>query len=165
VLFVREVLHASPAVFGLVLTISAFGGIVAGLSAERVIKTLGSGTTIIATLALAGVAGLAAGTTNNVVVFAGSMALAIACGTTANIVVLSLRQTLVPDELRGRVNSLYRVAIATAAPLGALAAGQLATIVSLRAPLLVMGFGTLVLAVAATPVVNNAAVAKARAGN
>ena len=162
VLFVRDVLHASPAVFGVVLTVSAFGGIAAGLAAERVIKTLGSGTTIIATLALAGVAGLAAGTTNSVIVFAASMALAIACGTTANIVVLSLRQTLVPDELRGRVNSLYRVSIATAAPLGALAAGQLATVASLRTPLLVMGFGTLLLAVAATPVVNNAAIERAR---
>ena len=109
VLFVRDILHASKAVFGLVLTVSAVGGIGAGLAAERVIKKLGSGTTIIATLALAGVAGLAAGTTNNVIVFALAMALAITCGTTANIVVLSLRQTLVPDELRGRVNSIYRV--------------------------------------------------------
>lgn len=162
VLFVRDVLHGSKAVFGLVLTVSAFGGIAAGLAAERVIKKLGSGTTVIATLALAGVAGLTAGTTNSVIVFAAAMALAIACGTTANIVVLSLRQTLVPDELRGRVNSLYRVSIATAAPLGALAAGQLATVASLRTPLLVMGFGTLLLAVAATPVVNNAAIERAR---
>jgi Na+/melibiose symporter-like transporter len=162
VLFVRDVLHASKAVFGLVLTVSALGGIGAGLAAEHVIKKLGSGTTIITTLALAGVAGLAAGTTNNVIVFALAMALAIACGTTANIVVLSLRQTLVPDALRGRVNSIYRVSIATAAPLGALVAGQLAGIVSLRTPLLVMGFGSLILAVAAVPVVNNAAIARAR---
>jgi hypothetical protein len=57
---------------------------------------------------------------------------------------------------------LYRVSIATAAPLGALAAGQLAELVSVRAPLLVMGVGTLLLAAAATPVVNNAAIAHAR---
>ena len=76
------------------------------------------------------------------IVFAAAMALAIACGTTANIVVISLRQTLVPDELLGRVNSFYRVAFATAAPLGALAAGQLAGLVSLRAPLLLMGAGS-----------------------
>ena len=162
VVFVLRVLHASKSVFGLILTVSALGGIAAGLAADRVIKRLGPGTTILSTLALAGVAGLAAGTTNNVIVFAAAMALAIACGTTANIVVLSLRQTLVPDELRGRVNSLYRVAIATAAPLGALVAGPLAGVVSYRAPLLVMGVGTLLLAVAATTVVNNAAIERAR---
>jgi MFS family permease len=163
VLFALRVLHTSKAVFGLILTASAVGGIAAGLAADRVIKKLGSGSTILATLGLAGVAGLAAGTTSNVIVFSLAMAIAIGCGTLANIVVLSLRQTLVPDELRGRVNSLYRVSIATAAPLGALAAGELAGLVSLRAPWLVMGFGTLLLAAAAAPVVNNAAIDRARA--
>jgi MFS family permease len=163
VLFVLHVLHASNAAFGLILTGSAFGGIAAGLSAERVIKALGSGGTVIAGMALAGVAGLTAATTNNVFVFGAAMAAALACGTFGNIVIVSLRQTLVPDELRGRVNSLYRVAFATAAPLGALAAGQLAGIVSLRAPLTVMGGGCLLLAAAALPVLNNAAIARARA--
>src|SRR5207245_2324707 len=111
VLFALRVLHTSKAVFGLILTASAVGGIAAGLAADRVIKKLGSGSTILATLGLAGVAGLAAGTTSNVIVFSLAMAIAIGCGTLANIVVLSLRQTLVPDELRGRVNSLYRVSI------------------------------------------------------
>jgi hypothetical protein len=73
-----------------------------------------------------------------------------------------LRQTLVPDELLGRVNSLYRVSIATAAPAGAAVAGVLAGAVSFRAPLLVMGVGTLVLAAVAVPVVNNAAIDRAR---
>jgi predicted MFS family arabinose efflux permease len=162
VLFVLHVLHASNAAFGLILTGSAFGGIAAGLSAERVIKALGSGGTVIAGMALAGVAGFAAATTNNVFVFGAAMAAALACGTFGNIVIVSLRQTLVPDELRGRVNSLYRVAFATATPLGALAAGQLAGIVSLRAPLTVMGGGCLLLAAAAVPVLNNAAIARAR---
>jgi MFS family permease len=162
VLFVLKVLHASKAAFGLILTASAVGGIGAGLSAERVIKALGPGGTVIAGMTVAGVAGFAAGTTNNVIVFGVAMAAALACGTYGNIVIVSLRQTLVPDALRGRVNSLYRIAFATAAPLGALAAGQLAGRVSLRTPLLVMGGGCLLLAVAAIPVVNNGAIRRAR---
>lgn len=162
VLFVLHVLHASKASFGLILTAAAFGGIGAGLAAERVIKALGPGGTVITGMAVAGIAGFAAGTTNNVIVFGAAMAAALACGTLGNIVIVSLRQTLVPDELRGRVNSLYRVAFATAAPLGALAAGQLAGIVSLRTPLLVMGAGCLLLAAAATRVVNNSAIDRAR---
>jgi MFS family permease len=162
VLFVLRVLHESQAVFGLVLAGAAFGGITAGLAADRVITKLGPGGTILTALPVASVAGFAAGTTNNVVVFAAAIAAAIACGTLTNIVVISLRQTLVPDELLGRVNSLYRVALASAAPLGALAAGQLGELVGLRAPLLLMGAGTLLLAGAAVPMVNNHAIERAR---
>jgi MFS family permease len=162
VLFVLHVLHASKTVFGLVLTASAIGGIGAGLAADRVITRLGPGRTVVVGMAVAGVAGLAAGTTNNVIVFGAAMAAALACGTLCNIVIVSLRQTLVPDALRGRVNSLYRVAFATAAPLGALAAGQLAGIISLRTPLLMMGGGTLLLSVAAAPFVNNTVIERAR---
>lgn len=163
VVFALRVLHASKAVYGLILTGSAFGGIAAGLGASRIIKRLGPGGTLLVTLPIASLAGFVAGSTNNVIVFAAAMAAALACGTLGNIVIISLRQTLVPDGLLGRVNSFFRVAFASAAPLGALAAGQLAGLVSLRAPLLLMGAGTLLLAIAAAPVVNNAAIARARA--
>ena len=162
VVFALRVLHTSKTVYGLVLTGSAFGGIAAGLAATRVIKRLGPGGTLLATLLVASLAGFVAGTTNTVIVFAAAMGAALACGTLANIVIISLRQTLVPDELLGRVNSFYRVAFATSAPLGALAAGQLAEHISLRTPLLLMGVGTLLLAAAASPVVNNRAIERAR---
>jgi MFS family permease len=162
VLFVLRVLHEPKAVFGLVLTGAAIGGISAGLSADRIIKKLGSGGTILTVFPLASIAGFAAGTTNNVVVFVVAMAAAIACGTLANIVIISLRQTLVPDALLGRVNSLFRVGFATAAPLGALVAGQLAGLISLRTPLLLMGAGCALVAAAAAPLVNNAAIERAR---
>jgi len=163
VLFVLRILHASKSVYGLVLTAAALGGISAGLLADRIIRRIGSGSTILATLPVAGVAGFVAGTTNNVVIFAAGIAAAFACATLTNIVVISLRQTLVPDALLGRVNSFYRVALATAAPVGALVAGQLADLIGLRMPLLLMGGGCLVLAAAAAPLVNNAAIDRARA--
>jgi MFS family permease len=162
VLFVLHVLHASRATYGLILSGAAFGGITAGLSADRVIKRLGPGGTILGGLMVASLAGFVAGTTNNVVVFAASIAAAIACGTLGNIVIISLRQTLVPDALLGRVNSFYRVSLATAAPLGAAVAGPLAGLISLRVPLLLMGGGTLLLVIAATPAVNNRAIERAR---
>jgi MFS family permease len=162
VLFVLRVLHEPRAVFGLVLTGAAVGGIGAGLAADRVIKRLGPGGTILTVFPVAGAAGFAAGTTNTVIVFVLAMAAAIACGTLGNIVIVSMRQTLVPDELLGRVNSLFRVGFATAAPLGALVAGQIAGLISLRAPLLLMGVGCTLIAVASAPLVNNAAIARAR---
>jgi MFS family permease len=163
VVFVLRVLHSSKSAYGLILTSAAIGGIGAGLIADRVIKRFGPGGTLLTVFPMASIAGLAAGTTNNVVVFAVAMAIALGCGTFANIVTISLRQTLVPDALLGRVNSLFRVGFATAAPLGALAAGQLADLISLRTPLIVMGVGCGLLAVAAGPLVNNAAIEHARA--
>jgi MFS family permease len=163
VLFALRVLHVSKSVYGLVLTAAAIGGIGAGLVADRVIKRLGPGGTLLTVFPMASIAGIAAGTTNTVFVFVLAVAVSLGCGTFANIVIITLRQTLVPDELLGRVNSLFRVGFATAAPVGALVAGQLAGLVSLRAPLLMMGIGCGVLAVAAGPLVNNAAIESAKA--
>jgi MFS family permease len=163
VLFALRVLHVSKSVYGLVLTAAAVGGIGAGLVADRVIKRLGPGGTLLTVFPMASIAGIAAGTTNTVFVFVLAVAISLGCGTFANIVIITLRQTLVPDELLGRVNSLFRVGFATAAPVGALVAGQLAGLVSLRAPLLLMGIGCGVLAVAAGPLVNNAAIEAAKA--
>ncbi|HEX4490094.1 MAG TPA: MFS transporter [Acidimicrobiia bacterium] len=163
VLFALRVLHMSKSVYGLVLTAAAVGGIGAGLIADRVIKRLGPGGTLLTVFPLASIAGILAGTTNSVFVFMLAVAVSLGCGTFANIVIITLRQTLVPDALLGRVNSLFRVGLATAAPVGALVAGQLAGLVSLRAPLLLMGIGCGALAVAAGPLVNNAAIEQAKA--
>jgi hypothetical protein len=163
VLFALRVLHMSKSVYGLVLTAAAVGGIGAGLAADRVIKRLGPGGTLLTVFPLASIAGIAAGTTNSVIVFMLAVAVSLACGTFANIVIVTLRQTLVPNVLLGRVNSLFRVGLATAAPVGALVAGQLAGLISLRVPLLMMGIGCGALAVAAGPLVNNAAIERAKA--
>jgi predicted MFS family arabinose efflux permease len=56
-----------------------------------------------------------------------------------NVVTVTLRQQIVPDELRGRVNSAYRMLGWGLIPLGALAGGFVAQAAGLRAPYIIAG--------------------------
>ena len=62
----------------------------------------------------------------------------IAVGTGA-VVANSLRQRVTPDEMMGRVGSAARGIVWGAGPVGALAAGIVATFAGLRAPLVLAG--------------------------
>ena len=60
-------------------------------------------------------------------------------GVAWNVVTVSLRQSIVPDELLGRVNSAYRLVGSGTMPIGALLGGVLADAFGLRAPFLIAG--------------------------
>lgn len=161
VLFARRELHISDAGYGFVLTGFAVGGVIAGLVTERITARIGPGTTILVTFLLGGVAGLVTATAPNAVVFAFGFSIAFAAGTAASIVVVTLRQQLVPDELRGRVTSYFRVAIFVAAALGALAMGALGGAVSYRAPVAALGVAGVVLFLAGLREISNERIAAA----
>jgi MFS family permease len=63
--------------------------------------------------------------------------------TTYNVLSMSLRQSLAPDRLRGRINASMRVAIWGTMPLGALAAGALAEHLGTRTTLWAAVAGTI----------------------
>ncbi len=79
-----------------------------------------------------------------------------------NVVTVSLRQALVPRELLGRVNSVYRMLGWGFMPLGALVGGVVADRFGLRAPYAVASGIRAVVFVAAVPVLV-AALSAARA--
>jgi len=58
-----------------------------------------------------------------------------------NIHLVSLRQTITPDRLLGRVNATYRTYIYGAVPVGSILGGLLGTLIGLRAALVVGGLG------------------------
>jgi MFS family permease len=68
-----------------------------------------------------------------------------------NVVTVSLRQRVVPGQLLGRVNSVYRMLGWGLMPLGALAGGFVAHAAGLRAPYIVAGLLTGLSALAALP--------------
>jgi MFS family permease len=81
-----------------------------------------------------------------------SVAIAVAvmglAGTTWNIVTVSLRQRIIPPELFGRVNSVYRLIGTGSISLGALIGGQIAYSSGLRSPYLASVFvGCIALAI------------------
>lgn len=80
-----------------------------------------------------------------------------------NVVTVSLRQSIVPDHLLGRVNSAYRLLGWGTMPIGAALGGVLATHFGLRAPFIVGGVVTFGLAVALAPIVRTGAIEAARA--
>ena len=79
------------------------------------------------------------------------MALGAFSAVTWNVVTVSLRQALVPDELRGRVNSAYRFFGWGAMPIGALLGALLANATNLHVPFIVGGLSMITSTTIAIP--------------
>jgi MFS family permease len=70
------------------------------------------------------------------------------------VITVSLRQSIIPDALLGRVNSAYRFVGWGAIPVGSVVGGALAHAFGLRAPFIVGGVGVTLMAFLMAPVVN-----------
>lgn len=154
VLFAQDILGLDEAGFGLLLTAFAVGSVAGGVVGERVIARFGSGTVLIGSLLVMGGGQLAIGLVSSAWVVG---ALNVAVGFAVilwNVITVSLRQSIIPDEILGRVNSTYRFVGWGAMPLGALLGGVLADAFGLRTPFIVGGIGMIVLAVVMAPIVN-----------
>jgi MFS family permease len=125
--------------YGFFLAAGATGNLVGSVLADGRVRRFGSGRTLLGAAVVSGLGYLAMAS-------AGSWALAgpafvvvgIAVGAGA-VVANSVRQRLTPRDMMGRVGSASRGIVWGAAPVGALAAGGLATVAGLRAPLVVAG--------------------------
>jgi MFS family permease len=80
-----------------------------------------------------------------------------------NVITVSLRQAIIPDELLGRVNSVYRFLGWGMMPIGAALGGIVATAFGLRATYWIGGAVLLAMALVTFRTVNNRAIADARA--
>ena len=137
--FARDVLGIGPRGFGLLLGVSAGGAIVGGLVGDRVAKRLGPAIALVVSYAMFAVLDLLPGLFPNVIVVVAAGALMSVFGTTWNVLTVSLRQRLIPPELFGRVNSVYRFVGTGSTAIGAIIGGQIAFSFGLRATYLVSG--------------------------
>ena len=96
------------------------------------------------------------------VAVAASLAVGAFGGLVWNVITVSMRQSLVPDELLGRVNSAYRLVGWGTMPLGALTGGLVADAFGLRAPFLVAGIVAALLALWIGLTITNRGIARAR---
>ncbi|MGB7877994.1 MAG: MFS transporter, partial [Ilumatobacteraceae bacterium] len=129
VLYGQEVLGTTPTEFAILGTAGAVGGIVGGWTASSIAKRIGAGPSLAATL-------LGGGT---ITILIGLMSwwpavwllLGIYMFTAVlwNVITVSFRQTVIPDQLLGRVNSVYRFFGWGMMPIGA-ALGGLVVVVS-----------------------------------
>ncbi len=162
VLYAKEVLHLADWQFGLLFTAEAAGALLGSTMAARISRRLGNGRTLGLAIAVSGASMLLPGLWAQPVAVAASLAVGGFGGLVWNILTVSLRQTLVPDALLGRVNSAYRMLGWGTMPIGAIAGGLIASAFGLRAPFLVGGVSALVLAVWISTRVTNRSIRRAR---
>jgi MFS family permease len=143
--FARRELDLSPQAIGLAFTLSNIGPLLAALSAGKIFALIGVGRTIIVSSILGGPMFL-------VIPFAphGHAALALLVptmvvggfmGVVYNIAQVSLRQAITPERIQGRMNSVMRFIVWGAIPLGSFTGGVLASVIGLKATLILGGGG------------------------
>jgi len=129
--------------------------VIAAASAEKLAARLGVGPVIVLGLGLTACAwqafGFVGGSPRMATLLLGAAMLVFDFGAVLyGITYLSLRQSITPDRLMGRMTATMRFLTVAAAPLGSLAGGALATGIGLRATLLVVGGLGIALALVAT---------------
>ncbi|MEI7756534.1 MAG: MFS transporter [bacterium] len=126
--------------YGLLLSLMAIGSIVGGFVGDRIAKRLGPPLAMITSFGVFSTVGLIYFFMPHIWSVAIAVSVMGLAGTTWNIVTVSLRQRIIPAELFGRVNSVYRLIGTGSISLGALIGGQIAYSYGLRSPYLASVF-------------------------
>jgi MFS family permease len=152
VLYAIEILHLRPALLGVVIAMGGVGAMVGSVVAPRLVERFGLGRTFV-------VASLVQGLTNLLIPLAGLVGtpgtlqvLAVAClmvpqlfGDMAFMVYgineITLRQTVAPEHVLGRVNAGMQLLARGIWPIGSLAGGFLAAALGVRATLALAAAG------------------------
>lgn len=170
VLFAQETLGLSAAGFGLLTVSGAVGGVLGSVAAAQVSRRLGSGPSLLGAVIVIAIASLLMGAFPNVgLVFAAMTAISFV-GVVWNVITVALRQTIIPDHLLGRVNSVYRFLGWGMIPIGTLLGGALVAVVdagasrdvALRTPYVVQGVVLVLLAFYVAPRLSSEAIESAR---
>ena len=135
--YAAEELGVTGRAYGFLLALTAIGSILGGLLGDRIAKKLGVAQSIIYSYFVFGFVGIIYFFFPYVWAIAIAASLMGLAGTTWNVVTVSLRQRVIPSELFGRVNSVYRFIGTGSIGIGALIGGQIAYATNLRMPFIV----------------------------
>lgn len=149
VLYSVRMVGTSEVGFGVLLSVFAVGGLAGGLYASKVSSRLGPGRAITLAICAAAVAEITMGLVPEPAAVGGMLVVLAFSGALWNVVTTSLRQSIAPDSLLGRVNAAHRVLAWGSMPVGAILGGLIASGAGLRAPFLIAGLA-LALAAAMT---------------
>ncbi len=163
VLFALDILELDAVGYGVLLSSLAAGSAVGSLVASRIAKVIGTGPILFLSNFAWGASSLIVGLSSNAVVIGAMMFIAGFFLILWNVITVSLRQSIVPDDLLGRVNSAYRLLAWGTIPLGAVVGGFMGRAFGVRSPWFLAAGALMVMAVAALPVVNSKSVEEARA--
>lgn len=151
VLYATRSLAIPPAVLGAIVAAGGAGGLLGAVLAGRLARRQGPGPALLAALLVATAGELfIAFAAGPVLVAAGVLLVAeVLVGLGAamfSINFLTLRQSVTPESLQGRVHATSRTLITGLGPVGALLGGVIGQTLGLRAPMIVGALGTLVAA-------------------
>ncbi len=128
ILFAQEVLHTSVFIFAVLGTAGAVGGILGGTLGPKLAAKIKSGPSL--GLALIGIPTLTlvTGLTSSWKVVWLAMGIEAFLAVLWNVITVSLRQSIIPSTLLGRVNSVYRLFAWGTIPIATLFGGLLVTV-------------------------------------
>ena len=130
ILFAQEVLHTSVFIFAILGTGGAVGGILGGIFAPKLSAKLGSGPALLFSLLSAPIGNLIIGLTSSWQVVWIVTAIETFFAIVWNTITVSLRQSIIPTHLLGRVNSVYRFFAWGSIPIGMLLGGGVVTVLT-----------------------------------
>jgi MFS family permease len=171
ILFSQEVLHTSVFEFALLGTSGAIGGTIGGLIAPKISASIGSGPSLWLVMVVGPIGEVLIGTTSSwhIVWIVGVFTTLVAI--LWNTITVSLRQSIIPSHLLGRVNSVYRFFAWGSIPIGMFLGGGLVTLsqhfmsreMALRTPYLLGAVFGVVIFIFAAPRLTTKAIDQARA--
>jgi MFS family permease len=161
VLLATQTLHVGARGYGLLWTAAAIGSILGGLVNPAITRRIGPLTSLVISMAATALMFTGIGLAPDAVVAGVLMAGNGFFTAMWNIVTVSLRQQIVPGDLLGRVNSVYRMIGWGLMPAGAVAGGFVAQAGGLRAPYTTGGIVCAVTLLAVLPVLLRARTAPA----
>jgi MFS family permease len=153
VLYATQTLHVTTRGYGLLLIGMAIGAVLGGLVNAPIVARIGERAALVSALVGLAAVALATGLAPDAVALSAFLGVSGFLVTLWNIVTVSLRQELVPTELLGRVNSVYRMLGWGFMPLGAIAGGFIAHWLGLRAPYIVASGIRMAALLVAVPIV------------
>lgn len=139
VLYATDILDVSPTGYGVILAVSSLGGLLASVSTAKMRQVVGYRLLVPGALALGAITMFGLFFTTSPYVAGLLLAAYIFHVTVWNICVVSLRLRLVPDEMRGRQNSLFKLSGLVGLVVGAAIAGPIASAAGLAAPFGIAG--------------------------
>lgn len=130
ILFSQEILKTSVFVFAILGTAGAIGGTIGGILGPKLVEKVGSGRALLLTFIVGPIANLLIGFTSTWQVVWLLTAFWIFFSVVWNVVTVSLRQSVVPANLLGRVNSVYRFFGWGSIPIGSFVGGLIVSLSS-----------------------------------
>jgi MFS family permease len=170
ILFAQEILQTSVFIFAILGTAGAVGGTLGGILGPKISARIGSGPSLYLTLLTAPIICLIIGLTSSWQLFWFLTAFATFFAVLWNVITVSLRQSIIPTHLLGRVNSVYRFFAWGSIPIGTLIGGALVDLFeltgdrefALRLPYLLVSVAGLLLFFFAAPRLTTAKIEAAR---